>query len=47
MIFEFPFAWLMQKFPLDKVLAYAVLGWGVCVCCLAACQNFTQRGLLE
>ncbi|ORY25466.1 major facilitator superfamily domain-containing protein [Naematelia encephala] len=42
LIFEFPFAWLMQRYPLDKVLAIAVVGWGVCVLCLAACTDFVQ-----
>ncbi|ORY25459.1 MFS general substrate transporter [Naematelia encephala] len=42
LLFEFPFAFLMQRYPLDKVLAFAVLGWGICVSCLAACQTFTQ-----
>ena len=41
--FEFPFGWLMQKYPLDRVLAYIVTGWGICVLSLAACNNFTQR----
>ncbi|KAK8866200.1 hypothetical protein IAR55_001351 [Kwoniella newhampshirensis] len=42
MVFEFPFGFLMQKYPLDKVLAYTVLCWGICVLCMAACQNFVQ-----
>ncbi|WWD22201.1 hypothetical protein CI109_106692 [Kwoniella shandongensis] len=42
LIFEFPFAYIMQKYPMDKVLGFTVLGWGVCVLCMAACHNFTQ-----
>ena len=43
LIAEFPFGWLMQRFPIQKVLAYVVLGWGICVFGLAACNNFEQR----
>ncbi|KAL7915571.1 MFS general substrate transporter [Trichoderma velutinum] len=39
---EFPFGWIMQKFPLEKVISYTVLGWGICVLTMAACNNFTQ-----
>ncbi|CAH0057989.1 unnamed protein product [Clonostachys solani] len=40
--FEFPFGFIMQRFPLEKVLGFTVMGWGVCVLSLAACHNFTE-----
>ncbi|KAK8846891.1 hypothetical protein IAR55_005981 [Kwoniella newhampshirensis] len=42
LIFELPFGYIMQKYPMDKVLGLTVLGWGVVVLCMAACTNFTQ-----
>ncbi|KAI6088450.1 MFS general substrate transporter [Hypoxylon rubiginosum] len=42
LIAELPFGWVMQKFPMEKVISYTVLGWGICVFGLAACNNFTQ-----
>jgi MFS family permease len=47
LIAEFPFGWLMQKFAIQKVLAYVVLGWGICVFGLAACNNFKQRKSIQ
>jgi ACS family allantoate permease-like MFS transporter len=47
MIFEFPFAWILHRLPLDRVLAYTVIGWGICVMCMAACSNFEQRRFNE
>lgn len=51
---EFPQGYLIQKFPVAKVLGYNVLLWGVVVCCTAASQNFpgatavrTLLGMLE
>jgi MFS transporter, ACS family, allantoate permease len=41
---EYPFGWVMQRFPIERVLALTVFGWSVCIFGLAACQNFTQRG---
>ncbi|KAB8343036.1 hypothetical protein FH972_022630 [Carpinus fangiana] len=37
---EFPQGWLLQKFPISKVLGLNVLCWGIVVCCSAAAQNF-------
>ncbi|WVQ80081.1 hypothetical protein IAT38_002182 [Cryptococcus sp. DSM 104549] len=42
LIFEFPFGYIMQRYPIDKILAYTVLSWGVIVLCMAACNNFVQ-----
>ncbi|OAA55881.1 Major facilitator superfamily domain, general substrate transporter [Niveomyces insectorum RCEF 264] len=42
LIAEFPFGYVMQKFRMEKVLGFTVLGWGICVFGLAACRNFTQ-----
>ncbi|WVQ68000.1 uncharacterized protein L199_006206 [Kwoniella botswanensis] len=46
LIGEFPVAYLMQRFRIDRILAYCVLVWGVCVLCLAACNNFRDWGIL-
>ncbi|WVW83557.1 hypothetical protein I302_105578 [Kwoniella bestiolae CBS 10118] len=46
LIGEFPVAYLMQRFRIDRILAYCVLVWGICVLCLAACNNFRDRGIL-
>lgn len=37
---EFPQGYLLQKFPLAKVLGFNVLCWGIVVCCSAAAHNF-------
>ncbi|PTB69009.1 MFS general substrate transporter [Trichoderma citrinoviride] len=37
---EFPQGYLIQKFPVSKVLGFNVLLWGIVVCCTAATQNF-------
>lgn len=37
---EFPQGYLLQKFPLAKVLGFNVLCWGITICCSAAAQNF-------
>lgn len=37
---EFPQGYLLQRFPLAKVLGFNVLGWGIVICCSAAAQNF-------
>ncbi|KIW99684.1 uncharacterized protein Z518_11097 [Rhinocladiella mackenziei CBS 650.93] len=37
---EFPQGYLLQKFPLAKVLGLNVLCWGITICCSAAAQNF-------
>ncbi|KAK1251889.1 hypothetical protein MKX07_007368 [Trichoderma sp. CBMAI-0711] len=37
---EFPQGYLIQKFPVSKVLGFNVLLWGIIVCCTAATQNF-------
>jgi MFS family permease len=47
MVFEFPFAWILHRLPLDRVLAYTVIGWGICVMCMAACNNFEQRRFID
>ncbi|WRT69328.1 uncharacterized protein IL334_006312 [Kwoniella shivajii] len=46
LIGEFPVAYLMQRFRIDRILAYCVIVWGICVLCLAACRNFSERGIL-
>lgn len=37
---EFPQGYLIQKFPVSKVLGINVVLWGVTICCTAAAQNF-------
>lgn len=37
---EFPQGYLIQKFPVSKVLEFNVLLWGIVVCCTAATQTF-------
>lgn len=37
---EFPQGYLLQKFPVSKVLGVNVLLWGITLCCTAAAQNF-------
>lgn len=51
---EFPQGYLIQKFPVSKVLGINVTLWGVSICCTAAAQNFpgiaaarTVLGMLE
>lgn len=45
LVTEFPVNWLMQRYPIDRILAYCVIWWGVCVFGCAACQNFPQSEL--
>ncbi|KAM6525823.1 hypothetical protein FALCPG4_011358 [Fusarium falciforme] len=37
---EFPQGFLIQKFPVSKVLGVNVILWGAVICCSAAAQNF-------
>ncbi|KAK8051643.1 hypothetical protein PG993_003028 [Apiospora rasikravindrae] len=37
---EFPQAYLLQRFPVSKVLGLNVLVWGVTLCCSAAVRSF-------
>lgn len=37
---EFPQGYLLQKFPLGKVLGFNVLCWGITICCSAAVKTF-------
>ncbi|UKZ67570.1 uncharacterized protein TrAtP1_008725 [Trichoderma atroviride] len=39
---EFPQGYLIQKFPVSKVLGFNVLLWGIVVCCTAATQSFAS-----
>lgn len=38
--FEFPHAYLMQRFPLAKYLGSCVVLWGAVVACTSACNNY-------
>lgn len=37
---EFPQGYLLQRYPLGKVLGFNVLCWGLTICCSAAVKNF-------
>ncbi|RMZ82867.1 hypothetical protein DV737_g1891, partial [Chaetothyriales sp. CBS 132003] len=37
---EFPQGYMLQKFPLAKVLGFNVLGWGITIACSAGAQDF-------
>lgn len=39
LFFEFPACYLLQRFPLAKVLATSVVVWGVVVCCHGVCHS--------
>ncbi|ODV97468.1 hypothetical protein PACTADRAFT_84619 [Pachysolen tannophilus NRRL Y-2460] len=39
LIFEFPANMALQRFPLSKTLAAAILAWGVVICCHGACHS--------
>ena len=39
---EFPQGYLIQRFPVNRVLGWNVVLWGVVVMCTAAVQNFVQ-----
>lgn len=49
-IFELAQGFLLQKFPISKVLGYNVFCWGIFICCTSATKNFagiaTLRALL-
>ncbi len=54
LIGEFPANVALQKFPVGKILAGFMFGWGLIVLCIAFCTNFSQlmglrvvQGLLE
>lgn len=38
--FEFPHAYMMQRFPTGKYLGSCVVAWGTVVACTAACNNY-------
>lgn len=37
---EVPQGYLLQRYPVAKVLGFNIVGWGIAVCCSAAVQNF-------
>ncbi|KAG0677775.1 hypothetical protein C6P40_000683 [Pichia californica] len=39
LVFEYPANMLLQKFPLSKTLTFAVISWGVVICCHGACHS--------
>lgn len=39
LVFEYPANMLIQRFPLSKTLAFAVVSWGVIICCHGACHS--------
>ncbi len=39
LVFEYPASLILQRFPMSKVLAFAVIAWGVVLCCHGACKS--------
>ncbi|ODV85602.1 hypothetical protein CANARDRAFT_7709 [[Candida] arabinofermentans NRRL YB-2248] len=39
LVFEYPANMFLQRLPLSKVLAFAVVMWGIVICCHGACQS--------
>lgn len=39
LFFEYPANMILQKLPLSKTLAFAVVSWGVVICCHGACHS--------
>lgn len=39
LFFEYPASLILQRFPMSKVLGFAVVSWGVVLCCHGACQS--------
>lgn len=39
LVFEFPANIIIQRFPLAKTLSFAVVAWGIVICCHGACQS--------
>jgi len=39
LVFDYPAALILQKFPMAKVLGVSVIVWGVILCCHGACQS--------
>lgn len=42
MIAQFPLGWLFTKVPLGKFIGLLLLTWGVLICSIVACNNFSQ-----
>lgn len=42
LIFEFPHAYMIQRFPTGKYLGLMICLWGACVACTAACNNYAS-----
>jgi len=40
LLFEFPHAYMMQRFPLAKYLGTMVILWGIVVACTSACKSY-------
>ena len=40
MMMQFPNSWILTKAPPGKFMGVALIGWGGCLCIMAACHNF-------
>lgn len=47
LIFEWPMAYLIQRFPVGKLLATVVMGWAILAMCTAACHNFAGLAVVR
>jgi len=41
LVFEYPATFILQKFPMSRVLGIAIIFWGIILCCHGACQSST------
>lgn len=44
---EIPQGYLLQRFPVAKVLGFNILAWGIIICCTAAAHNFATMCALR
>lgn len=47
LVFEWPMAILIQRFPVGKLLAVTVLGWGILAMCTAAVHNMAGLSVVR
>jgi sugar phosphate permease len=47
LIFEWPMAYLIQRFPVAKLLSVTVMGWAILAMCMAATHNFAGLAVVR
>lgn len=47
LLFEWPMAYLIQRFPVGKLLAVTVCGWGILAMCTAAVHNMAGLSIVR